>query len=99
MRDATAGTHSARDRIWGATRLWRSRKVGTRDIMAVRVKGREEVKRKAHREAGVRRCRVANASHLLHRGPKVIRFFEPRVLLAVCTLHQIYESKMFQDDR
>jgi hypothetical protein len=54
MRDATAGTHSARGRVSGATRLWRSRKVGTRDIMAVRVKGGEEVKRKAHREAAVR---------------------------------------------
>jgi hypothetical protein len=29
IRDATVGTHHARDRVRGATRLWRSRKVGT----------------------------------------------------------------------
>jgi hypothetical protein len=39
VRDATAGIHSIRDRVKGATHLRRSKRAENWDIMAVRVKG------------------------------------------------------------
>jgi len=74
VRDSTAGIHSARDRVTGATFLWRNKKEETRDVMAVRVKGGGEAKGKAHREATVRPDIMSTKAPRvwLHYGPKTI---------------------------